>query len=356
MRWFGQLFSRHRRYDELSESIREHLDEKIADLMDRGMTGEQAEQTARREFGNVTRIEERSREVWQWSTIESVLADLRFTLRQLRKAPGFAATAILTLALSIAATVAIFGIVNSALIDPLPYRDPSRLVRVFESIREAHLLTFSHDNYLDVRRNNQVFASIAAYDVRRNFILQNGSGAEQVGGASVTGDFFRTLGVQPILGRDFDATPANESLQTASANVILSYTAWRQYFAGRDDALGKIIVLNGEPYTVIGVMPRTFQFAPMGAAQFWMTLHPFAQDSCESQRGCHVMGVIGRLRDGVSLTQALENVRSIATRLKQEYPGADRDENANIAPLGEVILGNMQPILLTLLGGSACCY
>lgn len=342
----------HRRYQELSDSIREHLDEKVADLMDRGMTREQAERAARREFGNVTRIEERSREVWQWPRLESIWADIRFASRQLRKTPGFAATAILTLSLGIAATVAIFAVVNSALIEPLPYPAPSRLVRVFESIRQAHRMTFSHDNYLDVRRNNRVFASIAAYDVRRNFILQNTSGAEQVDGASVTGDFFRTLGVQPMLGRDFSATLANESLTAASSNVILSYAAWQTYFAGSDHALGKVVVLNGEPYTVIGVMPRTFQFAPMGAVQFWMTLHPFAKDSCESQRGCHVMGVIARLKPGVTLTQALENVRSIAMRLKQEYPGADRDENANIAPLDEVILGNMRPILWTLLGGA----
>lgn len=352
MGWLPQLFSRRRRYDELSESIREHLDEKIDDLMDRGMTREQAESAARREFGNVTRIEERSREVWQWPTLESILADIRFALRQLRKSPGFAITAILTLSLSFAATIAIFALVNSALIEPLPYQNPSRLVQVFESIRQEHRLTFSHDNYLDVRRDNRVFASIAAYDVRRNFVLQDASGAEQVDGASVTGDFFRTLGVAPVLGRDFDVNPANESLTAAPTHVILSYAAWQKYFAGNGDVLGKTAILNGESYTVIGILPRSFQFAPTGAAQFWITLHAFAKDSCESQRGCHVMGVIARLKNGVTLTQALENVRSIAARLQKEYPGADRDEDANMAPLAGVILGDMRPILLTLLGGS----
>lgn len=346
------LLTRRRRYEELAESIREHLEEKISDLMAHGMKQEEAKDSARREFGNVTRIVERSREVWQWSCLESICADIRFAFRQLRRTPGFTATAVLTLSLGIAAAVAIFVVVNSALIEPLPYPAPSRLVRVFESIRQAHRMTFSHDNYLDVRRNNHVFASIAAYDVRRNFILQKASGAEQVDGASVTGDFFRTLGVQPMLGRDFRSTPANESLAAASPNVILSYAAWQKYFAGSDHVLGKTAVLNGEPYMVIGVMPRTFQFAPMGAAQFWMTLHPFAKDSCELQRGCHVMGVIARLKSGVTLTQAFENVRSIAIRLKQEFPGADRDENVNIVSLDEVILGNMRSILETLLVGA----
>ncbi len=132
MRWMQQLFARRRRYTELSQSIQEHLEEKIADLMDRDMTRDEAERTARREFGNVTLAEQRGREVWQWPTLESILADLRFALRQLRKAPGFAVTAILVVALGIAASVTIFTFVNAALLKPLPYQAPSRLVGVFE--------------------------------------------------------------------------------------------------------------------------------------------------------------------------------------------------------------------------------
>ena len=130
MKWLKQLSTRRRRYDELSASIREHLDEKIADLIDRGMTREQAEQTAHREFGNVTLIEQRSREVWQWPTLESIVADLRYTLRQLCRAPGFAVTAIVVLALGIGASVAIFAFVDAALLEPLPYADPNRLMAV----------------------------------------------------------------------------------------------------------------------------------------------------------------------------------------------------------------------------------
>jgi hypothetical protein len=147
-----QLFTRRRRYDELSETIREHLGEKIADLMDRGLTREQAERTARREFGNVTMIEERSREVWQSPTLENIWADIRFALRQLRKSPAFAFTAILTLTLGIAATVAIFGFVDSALIKPLPYGNPARLMSVFQTrLQSGPRSTFSHSNYLDLR-------------------------------------------------------------------------------------------------------------------------------------------------------------------------------------------------------------
>src|SRR5579871_2821253 len=128
MGWFRSLFFRRRRYQELSESIREHLDEKIADLMDRGMTEERAARAARREFGNLTRIEERSREVWQWPAIESILADLKFALRRLKKSPAFAAAVVLTLAIGIGANTAVFSVVNSILIRPLPYPAPEQLV------------------------------------------------------------------------------------------------------------------------------------------------------------------------------------------------------------------------------------
>src|SRR5271156_4574597 len=156
MRWFSQLITRRRRrYDELAETIREHLEEKIADSMDDGMTRDEAERAARREFGNVTLIEQRSREVWQWPRLASILADVRFALRQLWKSTGFTFTAILTLALGIAAAVAIFGFVDSALIRPLPYNTPSQLMAVFETRPQSGPQSmFSHANYVDLERFN----------------------------------------------------------------------------------------------------------------------------------------------------------------------------------------------------------
>ena len=353
MKWLKQFFSRRRRYNELSESIREHLDEKIADLMDRGITREQAEKAARREFGNVPLIEERSREVWQSPTLGSIWADIRFALRQLWKSPGFAFTAILTLTLGIAATVAIFGFVDSALIKPLPYSNPTRLMSVFETrTLSDSRSTFSHPNYLDLRESSRVFASIAAYDVRRNFVLKDASAAQQVNGVGVTGEFFRTLGITPMLGRDFDATSANEDLSSASATAILSYGAWQKRFGGKLDVVGKTVTLNGETYTIIGVLPRTFQFAPTGATEFWTTLHAYVNDPCEISRRCQVMSIVARLKDGVTIQQAVANVQAIAQQDEKQYPDADRGEGATIVPLSQVILGDIQPILLALLGGA----
>src|SRR5579871_5547849 len=162
MNWHGPYSTRRRRYDELSESIREHLAEKIADLVDSGMTREQAERTARREFGNLTRIEERSREVWQWPRLEVALADVRFALRLFRRAPGFALAVVLVLALGIAASVSIFAFVNAALLKPLPYQDPARLVAVFERTASCPECSFSYPDYQDWRRSNSVFR---AFDI-----------------------------------------------------------------------------------------------------------------------------------------------------------------------------------------------
>ena len=134
MSWFTQLFARRRLYDELSQSIREHMDEKIAEMISNGFTRQDAERSARLEFGNVALIEEHSREVWQWPTLESLLADLKYALRQLRKSPAFTSTCLLTLALGIGANTAVFSTVNTILLHPLPYQDPGRLVLVSETL------------------------------------------------------------------------------------------------------------------------------------------------------------------------------------------------------------------------------
>jgi hypothetical protein len=178
MNFFRQLFSRRRRCDALSESIRERLEKKIADLIDDGMTREDAEQSARRKFCNVNLIEERSREVWQWLTLEPILADLRFALRQFRKAPGFAVTAILVVALGVAASVTIFSFVDAALLKPLPYQAPLRLVAVFESTTACPECSFSYPDYQDWKSGNSVFRSFDIWEADA-YLLRSSAGSKR---------------------------------------------------------------------------------------------------------------------------------------------------------------------------------
>ena len=337
--------------EELEDELRSHIDFATAENIERGMSAEAARTEAFRQFGRLAQVSENYRLQRGLPFMDTLIQDVRFAVRQLWKSPGFALTAVLTLALGMAATLIIFRFVDSALIRPLPYKDPSQLVQVFESIGQATRAMVSYSNYLDFERSNRVFASMSAYDVRRSFVLADASGAQQINGVAVTGGFFRTLGVVPELGRGFDAN-TNEALSTASTTVLLSYASWQKRFNGDAGVLGKTVTLNGEPYTIIGVLPRSFHFAPTGATEFWTTLHPYAQDSCEMQRGCHVMSVVARLKPEKNVRQAWDNLHTIAKQLEKQYPDADRNEDASVVPLSEVIVGDIKPVLLALLSGA----
>jgi macrolide transport system ATP-binding/permease protein len=346
MEWLRQLLSRRRRYDELSASIHEHLEEKIADLIDRGMSPEQAEHAARREFGNATLIEQRSREVWQWSTLESILADFRYAFRQFCRAPGFAVTAIVVLALGIGASVAIFAFVDAALVEPLPYADPNRLMAVNESSAEQPLWPLAYPDFVDWQRLNVSLSSLDVF-ARAGFLVRTPEGTEPVTAGRVSGGFFRTLGVRPILGRDF----AEGEDRLGGPNVaLISYRVWLQRFGGRDDVVGQIVSLDNTAYTILGVLPRTFSFALAGNAEFWVPINTLSPH--EQTRNFFNFFGVGRLRDGVSRQTAQAEMTSIEKQLQKQYPNPGRDLTAQVVPLTEVFVGNVRPILLTLLGGA----
>jgi macrolide transport system ATP-binding/permease protein len=282
------------------------------------------------------------------NVIDNLGHDFRYAIRQLRTGPGFAATAIFVLALGISATVTIFGFVDAGLIKPLPYREQEQLVVVFNAYdRDARTMT-SYLNFADWRRLNHAFRSMDAYALNGSFTLTSPSGAEQVPGTRVSAGFFRTLGVAPMLGRDFrDAEESPGAPHTA----ILSYDGWQKQFGGKPDVLGKTLMLNGDPTTIIGVMPRNFQFAPYGGAEFWGNLR--RSGTCERDRNCWNLIAIGRLRSGVSLASASHEMQSIVRRLRDQYPDANRDlRGATLVPLREVIIGDIRPVLLVLLTGA----
>ena len=286
--------------------------------------------------------------------MESLLQDVRYAFRMLRKATAFSAVAVLTLALGIGANTAIFGFVDAALIRPLPYHNSSQLVAVGETnLRGSGKLGgYSYLNYLDVARANRSFAASAAYHGPEPFGLTDATGVHLVPAAVVTPDFFRTLGVTPILGKDFDSVPLSEDLQTVPATIILSYAAWQNWFAGGPDVLGKTVAfgVKRELYTVIGVLPQSFEFAPAGSTDFWTTLRPYASSACYKSRGCENLDVVARLNDGLTLPNALSDVQAIAAQESRLHPDPDKYRGATILPLSQYIFGDIKPILLALLG------
>jgi predicted permease len=279
--------------------------------------------------------------------LDNTLQDFRYAIRQLRKSPGFACTAAMVLTLGSSAAVAIFGLVEAALIKPLPYRDQSRLVAAYACGPNARC-SLSYLNFLDWKRLNKVFRSIDAYALNGGFTLSGAGGAEPVTGTRVSAGFFRTLGVVPALGRDFQ--PDEDAAGTPQA-VLISYEAWERRFTGRADALGEAVTLNGIPRTIIGVLPRDFHFAPVGRGEFWTTVR--GTDTCEQNRGCQNLNAVARLQDGLSIEAATAGTEVIARQLQRQYPTTNRDfASATVVPLRDIIVGEVRPILLVLLAGA----
>jgi predicted permease len=278
--------------------------------------------------------------------MNGLVQDFRYAIRQLRKNPGFAFTSILIVALGICASVAIFGFVDAALLKPLPYPNSDRLAWVTESVAMIPRADLSYPDYLDWKKQNQVFSSLDVY-TGTGYLLTTASGTEPVNGMKVSDGFFGTLGIAPALGRNFRP---GEDLPAAPQTVILSYATWQKRFAGSKEVVGQTVSLSGVPFTIIGVLPQSFQFAPRGKVEFWTTLH--ATDGCMIRRSCHGLNGIGRLKDGVTFEMARANAKAIARQLELQYPNDNRDQGAFVEPLAEQIVVDVKPLLLALLAGA----
>lgn len=299
----------------------------------------------RQQSGKDSGIEGQSNDTSKFH-FENILQDCRFALRQLRRNPGFALTAILILVLGISASVSIFGFVDAALLKPLPYSDNSRLVGVSGRIALGPQYNISYLDYQDFKKDNKVFTSLDVYQ-GTDFLLNTSEGTRRTDGANVSAGFFRTLGVAPVIGRDFLPT---EDAPEAPRTVILSYATWQKRFGGHKEVLGQTVILDGVQSTIIGVLPQDFHFAPAGSPEFWMTVNP--SGNCEQRRICHDLKGIAHLRDGVSVETALANLESIAQQLEMQYPDSNRGQGVFVMPLTDVIVGDIRPILLVLLSGT----
>jgi predicted permease len=294
--------------------------------------------------------------------VEHGIQDLRFALRQLLINPGFACTAIVVLTLGIAATVTMFGFVDAALVRPLPYEDPSRLVHVFgarpETLHSQSRGSVSYQDFRDWRERNRAFRSIAAYDVRAGFNRTTRGGPERVRGLRVTSGFFRTLGVLPMLGREFRD---DEEGPSAPATVMLSYGAWQTRFGADPTVLGRTVTLQfpwlagGEPHVVIGVLPPEFHFPMAAEAEFWATIR--GHQGCWDARRCKSLEAVARLADDVSREAASSNLTAVMAQLRAEYPEHHSEPAvAKLVPLRDVMLGDIRPILLMLLGAAGLLW
>jgi macrolide transport system ATP-binding/permease protein len=341
-----QNFFGRKKFDgELQEEMAFHLEQKTQALQSAGMSEEEAWHAAKREFGNGTSLSERSRDVvGLW--FETSLQDFHFALRQLRKNPGFAFTAVFMLALGLCASVSIFAFVDAALIKPLPYQNPGRLVGVYEATPQCPLCNLSYPDYLDYKKLNKSFTSLDTYQ-KNTMMLATSEGAESANAARVSDGFFRTLGVAPILGRDFYS---GEDLLSAPRTAMLSYAAWQKRYAGKAEVIGQTVILDEHPMVIVGVLPRDFHFAPAEPADFWTTLHP--ESGCDLRRSCHGLYGVARLKDGVSLQAANEDAKSIAVQLAQLYPPSNTGQGGAVANLAGTIVGNIRPILFMLLSGA----
>jgi macrolide transport system ATP-binding/permease protein len=340
------MFKCTRSTDDFAEEIKAHLELEADELQREGLNEDEARRRARIDFGNVAAAQERfylrDRMVW----FDNLVRDIRFGIRQLIKNPGFATTAILVLALGMGVSVAIFGFVDAALLEPLPYTNPSQLMSVNESSVESPRWPLSYPDYLDWQRMNQSFSSLDVYS-GAGYILNTSSGAEPVQAERVSGGFFQTLGIHPVLGRDFYP---GENRPGGPNVLLLSYGTWLHRFSARRDAVGQAVDLDGRAFTIIGVLPRAFSFAPGGNAEFWVPLNSFSDH--EKKRTFYTFWGIGRLRQGVTAQAALAEMNPIAKQLQRQYGITGLDLSANVVPLSEIIVGDVRPILLTLLGGA----
>jgi macrolide transport system ATP-binding/permease protein len=335
-----------RREREMAEELETHLQMHTEDNVRAGMTRAEARRQAVLKLGGIEATKEALRDRRRLPVLDHLARDARFAIGQLAKNPGFSATAIVVLALGMSASIAIFAFVDAALVKPLPFLDPSRLLGVYETADTCPRCNLSYQDFIDWKSMNVSFSSLEAYQ-RNGFILTTPSGAQPTRGANVSSGFFRTLGVKPVLGRDFDPS---EDLPSAPPTALISYGAWQQRYGGTPDITGKAVTLDGVSRVIVGVLPREFSFVPTEPAEFWTPID--STGSCEKRRSCHNLYGVGRLKEGVTLEAALTDTQSVAKRLETQYPDSNRSQGATVAPLGEVIVGPVRPILLLLLSGA----
>jgi len=350
------MLRRERLDRDLDEELRSHIEMRAADNLAAGMSPQAARYEAQKRFGNTALLKEDTRNADIVGWLDVAARDFRYALRMLQRSPGFTAVAVLTLILGIGANTAIFSVINSVLLRPLPYHDPGSLVMVWEtnSQHPKPHNTVSPPNFLDWQTRNTVFSDMAYIaDVRNN--LTGIGDPEEVVVQAVSANFFSVLEVNLLLGTGF--TPENG--QAGHDNVvILSYGLWKDRFAGEPAIVGKSILLNGKPRTVVGVAPQNFNWfikdgSLTGARPRLWSPFVFPQSFHDHKQIGRFLTVAARLKPGVTAAQAQAEMTAIAAQLEHEYPDFDGHWGINVVPLRQQISGELRPALLILFGAVA---
>jgi putative ABC transport system permease protein len=336
-----------RREEELEEEVRSHLEMAAGEQAARGADRQEAEQAARREFGNVGLVKEVTRDVWGWGSLERLMQDLRFGLRMLAKSPGFAVVAILTLALGIGANTALFSVVNGVLLNPLPYPEPEQLVTLAESKPNFDSGSISFPNFRDWRKDNRTFSMMGI--TRESSLNLTGKGdAEQVRAQFVSSDFFPLLGVKPVIGRMFSE---GEDEIGASPIVLISAEFWNRKFGSGSDVRGKGITLDGRSYTIVGVVPASFklQVWSFRPSELYLPIGQWTNPLLNNRAAGLGFHGVGRLKPGFTIQQARADMQRVTAHLTEAYPDADTGIGATLMPLKEHVVGGVRRLLLVLL-------
>ena len=335
---------------DVDDELRFHIESRVAELVSRGRSPEEARRSALADFGDLRDYREQTlhidrqhaREVRMREWIQSVGADLRYAVRAFARSRAFTAAALVCIALGVSVTTTIFSAVDAILLRPLPYHDADRLIAILAQspAQNYRAQNISYPDYVAWRERNRTLSSLAIWTWSSHSLAEGE--AERVEGAEVAASLFSTLGVRPLIGRGFlpeEETPGRDRV------VVLSHGLWQRRFGGDSTVVGRTITMDATPYTVVGVMPPNFNFPDRG--QLWV---PFATDAAREVRGNRMYaGAIGRLKPGVTFAQAEDDLAAVSRALAQEFPDDNRDWAAEPHTLREILTGDLRrPVLIFL--------
>ncbi|MGA8029665.1 MAG: ABC transporter permease [Bryobacteraceae bacterium] len=349
--WLSASLQRTRTESEMDAELRFHIAAYADDLLRSGIPRAEAMRRARLEFGGIEQAKEECRDARGLNLMETSIQDLRYGVRMLRKNPGFTAIAVLTLALGIGANAGVFSVVNAVLLNPLPFAHPEQLVAIHESKPNFPTGSISFLNFKDWKKNNRTLSDMAL-SRGYSFSITGMGESERLPARLVSSDFFSVLGVKPVLGRDF--APGEDEIGAARVAMI-SASFWQRKFAGAPTVPGRQLKLDGRDYTIIGVVPATFDLLTRSfrAEDIYVPIGQWNNDGLLNRNAGLAFHGFGRLKPGVTIDQARGDMASVTDALTREYPDDNKGVGTTLVPLRDEMLGEIRPVLLMLLGAVA---